>query len=67
MLRSGNESQVYLHSEPVDMSKSINGLSILVEQVMDLSPLDSTNVTVLRQQDSTPTQSWRVAYLKYHR
>ena len=38
MLRPGNEVQVYLYSEPVDMRKSINGLSILVEQEMDLSP-----------------------------
>lgn len=38
MLRPGNEVQVYLYNEPVDMRKSMNGLSILVEQEMDLSP-----------------------------
>jgi transposase len=29
---------VYLHRQPVDFRKSINGLSALVEQVMELSP-----------------------------
>ena len=38
MLRPDNEIQVYLYSKPVDMRKSMNGLSILVEQEMDLSP-----------------------------
>lgn len=31
--------QVYLHKQPVDFRKSINGLSLLVEQEMQLSPL----------------------------
>ncbi|WP_273908612.1 IS66 family insertion sequence element accessory protein TnpB [Enterobacter bugandensis] len=30
--------QVYLHREPVDFRKSINGLSLLVEQQMAMSP-----------------------------
>lgn len=38
MLRPGNEVQVYLYAEPVDMRKSIDGLSVLVEQEMALSP-----------------------------
>ena len=29
---------VYLHREPVDFRKSINGLSLIVEQQMQLSP-----------------------------
>ncbi len=33
-------SQVFLHREPVDFRKGINGLSILVEQQMELSPFD---------------------------
>ena len=32
-------SEVYLHREPVDFRKSINGLSVLVESEMALSPL----------------------------
>ena len=38
MLRPENRCQVYLYAEPVDMRKSIDGLSILVEQEMQLSP-----------------------------
>jgi transposase len=38
MLRSGNDVHVYLYAKPVDMRKSIDGLSVLVEQEMDLSP-----------------------------
>lgn len=40
MLRPAHTAQVYLYAEPVDMRKSIDGLSILVEQEMALSPLD---------------------------
>ena len=40
MLRPANTVQVYLYAEPVDMRKSIDGLSILVEQEMTLSPMD---------------------------
>ena len=38
MLRPSNDVQVYLYAEPVDMRKSIDGLSVLVEQEMDLAP-----------------------------
>ena len=31
-------SAVYLHREPVDFRKAINGLSLIVEQSMSLSP-----------------------------
>lgn len=31
-------SQIYLHRQPVDFRKSINGLTLLVEQHMELSP-----------------------------
>lgn len=40
MLRPANTVDVYLYAEPVDMRKSIDGLSILVEQEMALSPMD---------------------------
>ena len=33
---------VYLHRDPVDFRKSINGLSVIVEQSMGLSVFDST-------------------------
>jgi transposase len=33
-------TQVYLHREPVDFRKSINGLSVIVEEAMSLSPLN---------------------------
>ena len=32
---------IYLHSDPVDFHKSINGLSVIVEQAMGLSPFES--------------------------
>jgi transposase len=32
-------SAVYLHRDPVDFRKSINGLSVIVEREMGLSPL----------------------------
>ena len=38
MLRPSNELAVYLYADPVDMRKSMNGLSIIVEQEMTLSP-----------------------------
>ncbi len=38
MLRPSNDLAVYLYAEPVDMRKSMNGLSIIVEQEMTLSP-----------------------------
>ena len=31
--------EIYLHREPVDFRKSINGLALIVEQEMKLSPL----------------------------
>lgn len=34
-----NVSEVYLHRDPVDFRKSINGLMIIAEQQMQLSPL----------------------------
>jgi len=33
-------STIYLHREPVDFRKAINGLMIIVEQEMNLSPFD---------------------------
>ena len=59
MLRPGNEVQVYLYSEPVDMRKSMNGLSILVEQEMDLSPnMDALFVFCNRGRDKIKLLCW---------
>ena len=33
-------STIYLHREPVDFRKAVNGLMIIVEQEMELSPFD---------------------------
>jgi transposase len=38
MLRPPADVAVYLYAEPVDMRKSIDGLSVLVEQEMALAP-----------------------------
>lgn len=32
---------IYLHRDPVDFRKSINGLSVIVEEAMGLSPFES--------------------------
>ena len=41
-MRSADDfTHIYLHRESVDFRKSIKGLSIIVEQHMQLSPLDS--------------------------
>lgn len=37
--------KIYLHKQPVDFRKSINGLSLLVEQEMQLSPFSGVNRT----------------------
>ena len=34
------QSSIYLHREPVDFRKAINGLVIIVEQQMELSPFE---------------------------
>ena len=39
MLRPQTDIAVYLYAKPVDMRKSIDGLSVLVEQEMELSPM----------------------------
>ena len=40
MLRPKHCAQVYLYSGIVDMRKSIDGLAALVEQELDLSPMN---------------------------
>jgi transposase len=59
MLRPGNNIQVFLYAEPVDMRKSIDGLSLLVEQEMDLSPnMDALFVFCNRGRDKIKCLCW---------
>ena len=41
---------VYLHCDPFDFSKSINGLSVIVEQSMGLSLFDSALLVFCNKQ-----------------
>lgn len=59
MLRPGNDVQVYLYAEPVDMRKAIDGLSALVEQEMALSPsMDALFVFCNRGRDKIKLLCW---------
>lgn len=40
MIQWQEDIKVYLHREPVDFRKAINGLSVLVQEQMALSPFD---------------------------
>lgn len=40
MFRFNSELKVYLHREPVDGRKAINGLALLVEQALGLNPFE---------------------------
>ena len=42
MLRPDHGTQVYLYTGVVDMRKSIDGLALLVEGVMELNPMQPT-------------------------
>ena len=42
MLRPSPDLSVYLYADVVDMRKSIDGLSALVEQELELSPMSGT-------------------------
>ena len=41
MIRPAPGTQIYLYSAPVDMRKSIDGLALLVEQELEISPFQS--------------------------
>ena len=51
--------RVFLCIEPVDFRKSIDGLSLLVEQHLDLNPFDATlYVFINRKRDKIKTLLW---------
>lgn len=59
MLRPADDVAVYLYRGPVDMRKSIDGLSRLVEQDMALSPFESALfVFCNRQRDKIKLLHW---------
>jgi len=59
MLRPASRVQVYLYAEPVDMRKSIDGLSLLVEQEMDLAPnMEAIFVFCNRGRDKIKLLCW---------
>lgn len=59
MLRPSGEAQVYVYRDPVDMRKSINGLSALVESEFDCSPMSGALfVFSNRQRDKVKLLYW---------
>ena len=59
-MRSANDfSEIYLHREPVDFRKSINGLTLIVEQEMRLSPFgDALFVFCNKTRDKLKVVYW---------
>ena len=59
MIRPDSEIQVYLCREPVDMRKSIDGLSVLVQEAMALNPFDrAVFVFCNRARDKVKILAW---------
>lgn len=40
MIQWNDDTEIYLHRDPVDFRKAINGLSLIVSEEMELSPFD---------------------------
>lgn len=59
MLRPNASVQVYLYAGTVDMRKSINGLSALVEQELELNPMiDALFAFCNRNRDKVKLLYW---------
>ena len=59
MMRPELTMSVYLCREPVDMRKSIDGLSLLVQEAMELNPFDeAVFVFCNRQRDKVKILAW---------
>ena len=59
MMRPELSMSVYLCREPVDMRKSINGLSLLVQEAMELNPFDeAVFVFCNRLRDKVKILAW---------
>lgn len=54
-----NFGSIYLHRDPVDFRKSINGLSLVIEQAMELSPFaDALFVFCNKRRDKLKVVYW---------
>jgi len=59
MIRPDTRINVYLCREPVDMRKSIDGLSLLVQEAMALNPFEqAVFVFCNRQRDKVKILAW---------
>lgn len=59
MIRPDTRINVYLCREPVDMRKSIDGLSLLVQEAMALNPFEqAVFVFYNRQRDKVKILAW---------
>ncbi|WP_139309772.1 IS66 family insertion sequence element accessory protein TnpB [Teredinibacter haidensis] len=47
MIEWSRSCSIYLHRDPVDFRKAINGLAVVVSDEMDLSPCDSAFFCIL--------------------
>lgn len=59
MMRPGAGLRVYLCREPVDMRKSIDGLSVLVQEALELNPFEeAVFVFCNRARDKVKILAW---------